>query len=178
MSRKFLLALLLGMAPMLAVAQGTPGVGPEAGDRELILSGTGTSANDLDGLGFGVLGGLGWFYTDQLEFGIRQGVNYQDVPNDSDNVWNGSTRGFVDYHFIASERARPFIGGSLGYTYGKRVNDSPFAGLEAGLKYFVRPKTFIMGAAEYQYFFDNLGDIDDAFDDGAFVYTLGIGYLF
>lgn len=178
MIRKLLLGFLVSMTPLWALAQGTSGIGPEAGDKELVLSGTGSSANDLDKMTFGVLGGLGWYYTRQLEFGVRQGVNYADVPNDSDNLWNGSTRGFVDYHFIVSDRARPFIGANLGGTYGERVNDSAMAGLEAGIKYFVRPKTFIQGAAEYQYFFDNLGDIDDAFDDGAFVYTVGIGYLF
>ncbi|MDN5850255.1 MAG: hypothetical protein L0H63_11595 [Nitrococcus sp.] len=178
MNRKLLLGLLIALLPVLAIAQDRVRIGPEAGDREIILSGTGNSTNDLDGFQFGLLGSLGWFYTDHLELGLRQSANYADVPNTGDNAWNGSTRGFVDYHFIATDRAWPFIGGSLGYTYGDRVSDSPFAGLEAGLKYFVRPKTFIVGAAEYQYFFDNLSNIDNAFDDGAFIYTLGIGYLF
>lgn len=178
MNRKFLLGLLIAMTPVLAVAQDTYGAGPEAGDRELILSGTGSSANDLDGINFGLQGQLGWYYTDQLEFGIRQGVNYADVPEDSDNIWNASTRGFADYHFIVSPRARPFVGASLGFAYGESVDDSAYAGLEGGLKYYVRANTFIVGAAEYQYFFNNLGDIGNAFDDGAFVYTVGVGYLF
>ncbi|WP_040663439.1 hypothetical protein [Nitrococcus mobilis] len=178
MNRKLVLGFLISMMPVLALAQGKALIGPEAGDKEFVLSGTGSSQNDLDTLTFGILGGLGWYYNRNLEFGVRQGVNYADVPNDGDNVWNGSTRGFVDWHFIATERARPFIGASLGGVYGERIDDSGFAGLEAGIKYFVRPKTFILGAAEYQYFFNNLSDVDDAFDDGAFVYTVGIGYLF
>lgn len=177
MNRKFLLGLLIGLAPVVAMAQGVT-VGPQAGDRELTLSGTGGSKSSMDAAHFGILGGLGWFYTDELELGVRQGVNYVDLPSTSDNRLNGSTRGFADYHFAVSERARPFVGASLGYTYGGGVHDSPFGGVEAGLKYYVRPKTFIMGAVEYQYFFTNLGHIDDGFKEGAFVYTLGIGYHF
>ncbi|MDN5869735.1 MAG: hypothetical protein L0H73_03285 [Nitrococcus sp.] len=178
MNRSLLLGFMIAMLPMLAMAQDRVRVGPEAGDREILLSGTGNSTDDLDGFNFGLQGQLGWYYTRHLELGVRQGVNYADVPNTGDNIWNGSTRGFLDYHFIATERAWPFIGGSLGYAYGESRNDSGFAGLETGLKYYVQPNTFIVGMAEYQYFFDNLSNLDDAFDDGAFVYTLGIGYLF
>lgn len=178
MNRKLLLGFLIGLAPAIAMAQGGVVHGPQAGDRELTLSGTGSSKSSMDAATFGVSGGLGWFYTDELEFGVRQGMGYADLPGTSDNRWNGNTRGFADYHFVVGERARPFVGVSLGAAYGDAVHDSAFGGLEAGLKYYVRSKTFIMGAVEYQYFFTNLNHIDDGFEDGAFAYTLGIGYHF
>lgn len=109
--------ILIGLFPLAALAQGSA-MGPQAGDRELTLSGTGRSKNSLDAATFGVTGGLGWFYTDPLELGLRQSVNYADVPHNSDNLLNGSSRGFPDYHFVATEPARPFPGASLGATYG------------------------------------------------------------
>lgn len=177
MNRKLLLGFLIGLAPVAALAQGVV-YGPQAGDKELILSGTGSSKSSMDAATFGVTGSLGWYYTDEVEFGVRQGLNYADLPNTTNNRLNGNTRGFIDYNFIVSKRARPFIGASLGGAYGSGVHDSAFGGLEAGLKYYVRPKTFIMGGVEYQYFFSNLGHIDDGFKDGNFAYTLGIGYQF
>jgi hypothetical protein len=42
----------------------------------------------------------------------------------------------------------------------------------------VKDKTFIELQVEYQFLFDDADQIDDRFDDGAFFYTLGIGYNF
>lgn len=52
------------------------------------------------------------------------------------------------------------------------------AGLEFGLKYYVLEGTFILGRAEYQFFFDDGDEAEDNFDDGAFAYVIGIGYHF
>lgn len=185
MNRKLLLSFLIGVAPVAALAQGGVVYGPQAGDKELTLSGTGSSESSMDKAKFGVNAGYGWFYTDELELGVRQSLNYVDQPNTSSNTLNGSTTGFVDYNFTflrhsdsAMKRAVPFLGAGLGGAYGKGVKDSALGGLEAGLKYYVRPKTFILTAVQYQYFFTNFNDIDNGFKDGAFVYTLGLGYHF
>lgn len=174
--RNALLLIALAAVSTPVMAQ-TGAFGPQTGDRELTLSGTGASDKSGDNATFGVSGELGWYISPQTELGVRQSVNYADLPNTDDNMWNGATRGFADYHF-GNGRLRPFVGASLGGIYGDGVNDSGFAGPELGVKYYVREKTFVTGRAEYQFFFDNAGAADEAFDDGAWAYTLGMGYNF
>ena len=169
---------LLGALPMAASAQSN--IGPSEGDREFSLSGTGTSYKSFDSGSLGVTGDMGWYVQDNLVAGIRQSVNYASIKGEKlkDDYWNGSTRGYVNYHFL-DERARPFIGASLGGIYGDGVKDSAFAGLETGLKYYVRSQTYILARVEYQFFFSSTSNATDAFqDDGAFAYTLGLGYHF
>ncbi|MGH7215097.1 MAG: hypothetical protein ACREIT_10075 [Tepidisphaeraceae bacterium] len=47
-----------------------------------------------------------------------------------------------------------------------------------GVKFFVNSTPFIFLMAEYQFFFEDSDDAGDAFDDGQFVYSLGIGLRF
>lgn len=173
--------LAVAAMPALASAQGAliSGFGPQEGEREFSLSGTGSSDRKFDSGTFGVTGDIGWYVRENLIAGIRQSVNYASIEGESlvDDFWNGATRGYLDYQFGAANM-RPFVGGSLGMIYGDGVNNSGFAGLETGLKYYVLPKTYILGRVEYQWFFDDSGDIDDSFDDGAWAYTVGLGYNF
>ena len=60
--------------------------------------------------------------------------------------------------------------------YGDAVEDTWVAGPEGGLKLFVNDTTFILGQIAYDFFFEDSDDADDAFDDGRWVYTLGIGF--
>jgi len=169
----------LGALPMAASAQSST-VGPSQGDKEFSLSGTGSSDRNMDSGSFGVSGDLGWYLSDNLVAGVRQSINYASIEGEDieDDFWNGSTRGYLNYQFL-NDRARPFVGGSLGGIYGDGVKDSAFAGLETGLKYYVRPKTYFIGRVEYQFFFSDSDDASDAFqDDGAWAYTVGLGYNF
>jgi hypothetical protein len=154
-------------------------VGPEDGDREFTLSGAGTSDKDFDNGSFGVSADYGWFTSNQMVWGLRQSINFADIKGEdlSNDFWNGSTRGYLDYHFMDGA-FRPFVGASLGAVYGDGVNDSGFAGLEFGAKYYVLDKTFILGRVEYQFFFDSGDAAKDNFDDGAMVYVIGMGYNF
>ena len=165
-----LAALLAAAAPNLASA------GPEAGDRTFSLSGTGSSDEEFDRSVIGVSGELGWFVTDRVEAGLRQNVGVVAI-DDGDDAWSGGTRGFVDLHFGAGA-FQPYLGVNLGGLYGENVNDTFAAGPEAGAKFYVKDKTFIEAQAEYQFLFDDADEIDDRFDDGAWVYTLGVGYHF
>ncbi len=161
-----------------AIAQ--PGsIGPEDGSREFSLAGAGTSDKDFDNSSFGVSGDYGWYTSSHSTWGIRQSINFANIEGDDqgNDYMNGATRGYYDYHFGSGE-ARPFVGASLGGVYGDSVNESGFAGLELGLKYYVLSNTFIQGRAEYQFFFDSGDAAKDNFDDGAWVYVLGMGYNF
>ena len=44
------------------------------------------------------------------------------------------------------------------------------------MKYFVKDDTFIYGLIQYQFFFNSGDDVSDAFQDGSFLYALGIGF--
>ena len=170
---------VLGALPMAAAAQLSQ-FGPDEGDREFSISGTGSSDQSLDSGSFGVTADIGWYLRDTTVAGIRQSINYASIEGEtfSDDFWNGSTRGYINYQFL-SNRARPFLGASLGGIYGDGVNDSGFAGLEGGLKYYVREKTYFLARAEYQFLFDSTDDVSDAFqDDAIWAYTVGLGYNF
>ena len=144
----------------------------QSGNWELTLAGSGTNGPDFDGVSFGVNGSLGYFLTDQFELSVRQTVNYSDFVGSS---WNGSTRVAADFHFDM-DRWQPFVGANIGFVYGEGVKDTWEAAPEAGVKYFVNSTTFIYLSAEYQFFFDQGDDVDSAFSDGSFVYTLGVGF--
>jgi hypothetical protein len=140
---------------------------------EMTLSGSGSSDNDFDTTVASVEAALGMFLTPSVEGIIRQGIAFADTPDDSD--WNGSTRLGLDYNF-PFDRYVPFLGATVGYLYGDSVKEQFIAGPEAGLKSFVNETTFILAAVEYQFLFEDADEADEAFDDGRFVYTLGVGF--
>src|SRR5581483_6394792 len=87
---------------------------------------------------------LGYFMNDTQELSLRQSINYSnpDFPG-ARQEWNGATRLAFDQHFAASGPMRPFVGVNFGGAYGKSVTDTWAAGIEAGLKYYVHPNTFV-----------------------------------
>tara|TARA_R100001460_G_scaffold103779_1_gene149109 strand:+ start:1281 stop:1844 length:564 start_codon:yes stop_codon:yes gene_type:complete len=164
-----LLVVSLAFLPAIGSAE------PEAGDRIFTLTGSGSSDSDFDNNTASVSFDLGQFYTENTVLGLRQSMGFADSENDSS--WNGATRIFADYHFDAG-KWRPFLGANFGGIYGDGVDETFFAGPEGGVKYYVKPKTFITAQMEYQVFFDSASDADDNFDDGAWAYSLGIGFNF
>jgi len=190
--KRLIAVSLVALAPLVSTAalaqseeaqnrnqqnQSTPMYGPTEGSHEFTLSGQGTSNRDLDNGSFGITGSYGWYLSRDLQFSVRQSVNWASIDNSSDRI-NGSTRGALDYHFNATDRLRPFIGASIGAIYGDAVNDTGIIGPEVGVKYYLNPTTFILGQMEYQYMFDDGDDIDNNFDNGAFAYTVGLGLNF
>lgn len=165
------------LIPALATAQGTyQGIGPKEGDRELSISGAGTSDKKFDNGAMGLSGDMGWYLNDQTVAGVRQKVSWGSVDNGSDD-WAGSTKGFIDYHFGQSE-FRPFIGANLGAIYYNHAKNTGTAGLELGAKYYVLPQTFIQARAEYSFLFDSGSSADRNYSNGSWDYVLGMGYNF
>ena len=146
-------------------------------DFELRLDGFAQTDVELDGTNLAIAGTLGYFFSDQLEGGIRQTLTYTDIGAEA---LNGGTALFADYHFgTPGERFQPFLGASLGYNYGDTVDDTFFAGPEIGVKYFLDDNDdwFVFGQLEYQFFFEDSSGADDALDDGTFLFRLGVGVL-
>jgi hypothetical protein len=148
--------------------------GPEAGDWEVTLGGGGASDKNFDSGAFALNGSLGYYFTRPLELSVRQSIAFADA---GDSQWNGSTRLALDYHFDL-KRFRPYIGVNFGGIYGDTVDDSFIAGLGAGVKHYVLEKTFIFAGMEYNWLFKDTDRVDNNFDDGQFVYNLGIGFNF
>lgn len=187
---KNLLRVALFAAPLGLVAQTTTTTtttraysndpsdwGPKAGDMELTLGGNGFSNNDLNGSSGGVSGSLGWFLNDTLEVAVRQSVNYAN-PQGGESTWFGVTRIALDQHILANGAFRPFVGINAGGVYGEDVTESWLAGLETGVKFYVKESTFIYAMVDYGWSFKDGDDADDTFSDGGFTWTVGIGFNF
>ena len=144
------------------------------GDKEITLGGAGSSDKDFDDTIFSVQGSWGQYLSESSLWGVRQTVNARDTEGESVK-FDGSTRVFYDYHF-GTGKARPFIGASIGGVYGDRVDETFMAGPEIGFKYWVQDKTFITAIAEYQFLFKSGSDAQDRYDDGVFLYSIGIGF--
>ncbi len=156
--------------------------GPEAGDKTLELSGSGSSDKEFDSNFFGGNASVGYFATDQLQYGVRQSLNVGTQraavnAGKTKTNWNAATRVFADYHFGSGD-VLPFVGANIGGFYGDTVSNTGSAGLELGLKAYVQDKTYITFQAEYDYLFDSGDDFSNNFDDGAIFYSLGMGYNF
>ena len=169
MNRLFKTSLMVA-AMLPAVA----GAAPMTGDKEITLGGAGSSDKDFDDTVFSVQGSWGQYLSESSLWGVRQTVNARDSEGESVK-FDGSTRVFYDYHF-GTGKARPFIGASIGGVYGDRVDETFMAGPEVGFKYWVQDKTFITAMAEYQFLFKSGSDAQDRYDDGVFLYSIGVGF--
>ncbi|MDF3057151.1 MAG: hypothetical protein K0R17_1366 [Rariglobus sp.] len=152
------------------------GFGPEVGDWELTLGGNGSTNKDFDNSGGGIGASLGYFLTDSFEVSLRQSVNYSNGSS-SDSDWDGSTFVAIDQHF-GTDNLRPFIGLNFGGLYGDTTSDTWAAGIEGGLKLYVKEKTFVFALINYAWTFNDSDGATDNFDDGAILWSLGVGFNF
>ena len=164
------------IAAVAALPAGQALAAQQAGDRSFTISGTGASDKNFDSTNFGTSAELGWFLSDPLELGLRQSLNIVQLKHGND-TWAASTVGFADWNF-GTNTVVPFLGANLGGIYGDGVHDTGTAGLEGGLKFYVKDKTFINLNVQYNWLFDNSDNFDSRFNDGAFFYSLGVGFNF
>lgn len=171
------------LATTAAVAQTTvpaPGGDPterRSGEREFTLGGGGATNKDFDESLGGVNFSLGQYLNPTQEVVLRQSINYSN-PSNGGQAWNGSTRIAFDQHLTARGALRPFVGVNFGGVYGDSVRDTWAAGLEAGGKYYVQPRTFVYALVEYGWFFRRARNLDDRFNDGQFNWSVGVGFNF
>ena len=170
------LAVALGVAGVQAAGLGD--WGPVKGDWEFTLGGNGTSNSDFGTNTGGFNASVGYFLTDAFEVAVRQTLTFTAGGDVNNDAVGGATYAALDYHFRAGQKLRPFVGVTFGGIYGDFVNDSLAAGLEGGLKYYVKPKTFIFGTFGWNWLFDDGDSLTNNFDDGSFVYTAGVGFHF
>jgi len=149
--------------------------GARAGDWEFTLGGGGASNTDLDSSGGGLNTSVGFYFSDTLELSVRQSANYTNGAGDAE--YDGSTFVALDHHF-GNGRLRPFVGVNVGAVYGENTSDSWAAGIEAGLKFYVQPRTFLFALVNYAWTFEDADDADDTFSDGGLLWTVGVGFNF
>ncbi len=152
--------------------------GPRANDWEFTLGGGGATNQDFDDSFGGVSFSVGKYLNDTLLLSLRQNIDYSNPSGPGGSAWMGATRIALDQHILARGPLRPFVGVNFGGFYGDNVADTWAAGLEAGAKYYVKPQTFIFALVDYAWLFRNADSIDNNFDDGAFSWSLGIGFNF
>ena len=172
---RFLTALAL---PLAFIAAPTHAVDTTTeGGWEFTLAGVGNSNDNVDAGSFNAEISLAALIGPNFSLGARQSGSYNDA--NAGTAWNGSTRAFLDFQFNLG-RFAPFVGANLGYVYGDTTADTWVAGPEAGVKFYLGETSdvFLYGRVEYQFFFDKGDAVDDVFDDGQFLYTLGLGLRF
>lgn len=177
MFRKNLVLGALGM--LLAI----PAISNAAIERpfELTLGAGASHGPDINGFNGNVNFSLGYYFTDSLELSVRQSLQYSDTAaTGSGSAWDGSTRVAVDFHFPMGDKGQiqPFVGANIGYVYGETLNDTWEAAPEAGVKFYVTNSAFVFVQVEYQFFFDHGSDASEAFSDGQFLYSAGVGFRF
>jgi hypothetical protein len=157
----------------LVLPAGAFAQGFTVGDKEVTLNASGVSQRDFDSTFFALQGSFGYFFTPNIEGVIRQGFQFSDVEG-LGSTWLASTRGALDFHWDMG-RWWPFLGASVGGVYGdSEVRDAWLLGIEGGVKYFVNTTTFVHGLVEYQWYLG--GGADRGFDEGQFIYTIGLGF--
>ena len=149
--------------------------GPETNNWEITLNGSGFNDRGFDNGSFGGGVSLGYFLSRNFELGLRQTVNFTDTKAVKGSDTIASSRLAADFHFDLG-RLQPFLGANLGAVYGDAIPDTWEAAPEVGAKLYVKPEAFLMLLGEYQFFFKNFKDADNRFNDGQFVYTLGVGF--
>jgi hypothetical protein len=160
-----------------------PPVPPDEGmvDRhrepwEFVLFGSGASDKDVSHGNAALSGSLGYFLGEWFELAVRQDVFFSDTPGTGSNT-HASTRLAADFVF-GKGAFQPFLGGNIGYVYGDAVKDTWEAAPEGGIKLFLRSHVFLQLMAEYQFFFQTDDEVNAAFDNGSWVYSLGLGMTF
>lgn len=184
------LKLILAILPLALVATATSAraqsdvpvtrnyvseFGAVQGDWEFTLGGSGGSNKDFDNSAGGLNLSLGYYLSDALSLTLRQSGNYSNGAGDGE--FDGSSFVALDYH-LGSNRLRPFVGVNFGRFYGENTNETWAAGLEAGLKFYVQPKTFLFALVNYAWTFEDTSSATDAFEDGAVLWSAGIGFNF
>jgi hypothetical protein len=181
LTSNIIVSALLAVLPFGLCAQTatSPDWGPKAGDHEFTLGGAGASNRQFSASLGGANLAYGYYFNPAQELSVRQSINYSnpDTPG-ARQEWNGATRIAFDQHLLSTGIIRPFVGVNFGGVYGRSVQDTWAAGLEAGLKYYVHPQTFIYAVPEYDWFFRHARGINHSFNDGQFNWSLGVGFNF
>jgi hypothetical protein len=177
-SLRLLLPMLAFSAGAFAAPPAGPDVGapytldpgPHAGNWEGTLTGSGLSTHEFDNNGFGMTGSIGYYYTKNILFTMKQGLQLSDTQNSNTRLGGRTVvQGAYQWDFA---RFQPYIGLNVGGIYGADIEDDAVVGPEVGLKYFVNESTFLFGNVGYEM------RIGHCCTDGIVPYSVGVGFDF
>jgi hypothetical protein len=144
---------------------------------EVVVAGVGANDDTFNAGGLNFAASVGYYFTEWFEVSVRQGVSMTDAGRGLPDRWDASSLAAVDFHFPLGTVV-PYVGANFGYVYGDTTDETLAAGPEAGIRIYVKPETFLLISAQYEFFFDSQDRIDDAFEDGTLLYGLGFGVRF
>lgn len=144
---------------------------------EVLVAGTGNNNEEFEAGGASGIASVGYYFSDVVEFSVRQNAAYAHAGTGSPEIWNFASRAAIDLH-IPLGPVVPYVGGNIGYAYGDSIEDSLMAGPEGGVKLYLQDDAFLTLGAEYEFFFDRGDSLETAFDRGQFLWTLGMGMRF
>lgn len=177
MLRKGIVAAALSICGLAAIAGTSSTAKAVDNPFELTLSASGENGNKFNGVSASGNVGIGYYLTENLELAVRQTVGYSDLSGVS---LDASTAAAVDFNLPLGDHGQfvPFFGADVGYVYGKGITDTWEAAPEAGIKFYVNSTTFIYGEAQYQFFWrhTNSNALGNGFNNGQFVYSVGVGF--
>lgn len=166
---------ILGLAAALGIlgvaevhAQPRPGAHEVSGAGSFFRPiGSGSGAFNVDGT-------YGYSLADPaIQVGFRQSFNLNH-NDDSPDVWNAVTAPYMNYHFMGSESFVPYAGAFVGAVW----NDDDITGTvgpQVGIKSYLTDSAFVMANYRYEWFFEEIGDVNDR-QDANHAVTLGFGY--
>ncbi|MBA4138282.1 MAG: hypothetical protein C0518_13295 [Opitutus sp.] len=180
--RLFLLAsCLLALAPLAADAQVTvltdsvTAFGHQRPAVEIPVTAPAPATEFASGLGeldatYGFVSGVA------LDLLARQPLSVTPVSTSEAKL--GLVARFALDQELASGAFRPFVGVNLGRLYGDAAREDWAAGVAAGARYFVQPRTFVRASAEYGWMFSHARGFNDRFAEGQWTWSMGLGFTF
>lgn len=154
------------------LASGSALAEQQAQNFELSIGGTVKTESFFDDNDGGINAQLGFYLTKAFQVNIRQ-YGFINSSNGSTSV-EGASGVFADYHFDLGS-FQPFVGLGGLYNYGSGQRNNNFdVGAEAGMKFFVLPKTFIVAQGTYLRPIDEIGSGTKSYA----LFSLGLGFDF
>lgn len=181
-----LMSLLLSVSATSLYAQDNGQPMLQQGTKELALSGT-IEIPEIDELDFDIDASYGYFIRNGWEIGVRA------LGSDLGGIERFNFGGFTEYNFNRRTNMVPFIGASVGIatvsfdglsnidttsTLAPNDENSTVFGIQAGVKWFVRPYMAISTSIGFDVSTDDIYLADDSLEDNLTRFRLGLRYYF
>jgi hypothetical protein len=107
-----------------------------------------------------------------------QPLGFHSAPLPSSDARPGFITRFALDQELSAGAFRPFVGVNVGRLYGEVAPEDWSAGVAAGARYFVQPRTFIRASAEYGWLFSHARGFNDRLTEGSWTWSMGLGVTF
>lgn len=176
-------ALLSILATSSLLAQESDAPLLSQGTRELALNGT-IELPEFEEVDFDIDASFGYFIRDGWEVGVRA------LGADIGGIERFSFSGFTEYNFNRDSNTVPYLGVAVGLadvnfenlefdsTLRPNDGDSTVFGIQAGIKWFIRPYMAISTSISFDASSDDIYLTDDSLKDNLTRIRIGLRYYF